>query len=118
MKIRLQRGSIRFRLRKGDVQSLTQCGRTEEQVNLGGSDFTVSLQIRPGSPAVSWDATGIVASIPEPDARGWAASEAVGLRYSLDGGTTLLVEKDWACMELAPGETNEDTFPRPAPRAP
>ena len=113
MKIRLQRGSIRFRLRQGDVQALAQKGSTEEQVHLGGTDFRVTLRRQPAPAAVSWDGSGIVATVPESDARGWAASDVVGLRYVLEGGTVLLVEKDWACMELAPGETNEDTFPRP-----
>lgn len=113
MKIRLQRGSIRFRLRQGDVQGLVQQGSTEERVHLGGTDFRVTLRLQPAAAAVSWDGSGIVASIPDSDVREWAANDVVGLRYVLDGGTVLLVEKDWACMELAPGETNEDTFPRP-----
>lgn len=114
MKIRLQRGSIRFRLRQGDVQGLVQQGSTEERVHLGGTDFRVTLRRQPvAAAAVSWDGSGILATVPESDVRGWAASDVVGLRYTLDGGTVLLVEKDWACMELAPGETNDDTFPRP-----
>ncbi len=115
MKIRFQRGSVRFRLRQGDLRTLVSAGRTEETVSLGGRDLVHALELHDGPAAVTLDGARFVARLPATDAHAWAESDAVGLDYALAGGTRLLVEKDWACLEPAPGETNDGTFARPEP---
>jgi len=113
MKIRLQSGSIRFRLRQRDVQSLIQNGSATEFVHLGDTAFSCALEIGQGSAKLSLTPTGIRALVPGDDARRWANGGDVGLYFTLPEGTRLMVEKDWACMEPSPGDSNDDTFPRP-----
>lgn len=113
MKIRLQSGSIRFRLRQRDVQCLLQTGIATVSVRLGDADFSCILEIGVGSPGISLTPSGIRARVSGDDARRWASGGEVGLYYTLPEGTRLMVEKDWACMEPSPGDSNEDTFPRP-----
>lgn len=113
MKIRFQSGSIRFRLRQREVQSLIQTGIATESVRLGTATFSCTLKTGTGSTELALTPSGIQASIPSDDARRWASHGEVGLYYTLPEGTRLMVEKDWACMEPSPGDSNEDTFPRP-----
>lgn len=113
MKIRLQTGSIRFRLRQRDVQSLVQNGSATETVRLGIGLLTCKLEVTKAQPEVAWTPRGIEALVPGADVERWAANTEVGIYYTLPEGTRLIVEKDWACMEPAAGESNEDTFPRP-----
>jgi hypothetical protein len=113
MKIRLHRGSIRFRLRQGEVRALIETGRVVETLRLGGSEFCCSLGLGPNGASVSVGPAGISASIPRLDAEAWASGQNVGVYYPLPEATRLMVEKDWACMEPTPGESNDDTFPRP-----
>lgn len=113
VKIRLQRGSVRFRLRQGDVKSLVDSGRADEPVRLGGAEFVSTLQLGEGPASLRLDGARLVASIPAADARPWAAGNEVGLYYTMPEGTRLLVEKDWACLEPAAGESNDGAFPRP-----
>lgn len=114
MKIRLQSGSIRFRLRQRDVQSLVQNGSAAETVRLGTSVFTCALNATEAQPGLEQTPGGIQARVPGADVARWAASNDVGIYYTLPEGTRLIVEKDWACMEPTPGDSNDDTFPRPA----
>jgi len=114
MKIRLQSGSVRFRLRQTEVRALVATGRADEAVWLGKANFVNSLQLHEGVPALTLDGPTLVARIPAEDVRRWASGDAVGLSYTLPEGTRLLVEKDWACLEPVAGESNDDTFARPA----
>lgn len=113
MKIRFQSGSIRFRLRQREVQSLILTGIATESVRLGDASFSCTLEVGTGSTGLSLTPSGIRASVPSDDAQRWASNGDVGLYYTLPEGTRLMVEKDWACMEPSPGDSNEDTFPRP-----
>jgi len=113
MKIRFQRGSVRFRLRQGEVRTLVGMGRAEESVAIGNEVLVHSLVLHAGPPGLAIEGAGLVARVPVEDARAWATGTEVGLRYELTGGTRLLVEKDWACLEPAAGDGDDDTFPRP-----
>ncbi len=113
MKTRFQRGSIRFRLRQGEVRSLVETGRFEESVAVGDAILVHLLELGGPSPSLALEGSRLVARIPAVDARRWASDDSVGLCYELPEGTRLLVEKDWACLEPAAGDDNRDTFARP-----
>lgn len=114
VKLRLNQDSIRFRLRQGDVQKLMAEGRLESAVALDDAAFGFALQLHEG-PATAGLAGGrLLVCVPLIEAREWATTDRVSLSLSLATGTRLLVEKDFACHEPHPGETNEGTFPRPA----
>jgi len=67
---------------------------------------------------VSIDLVGyeIIARLPKEQAVRWATTDLVGLGHDLDGNTsaslTLLVEKDFACLDKS-DEKNLDTYPNP-----
>ena len=113
MKIRLQTGSVRFRLRQSDVKNLIATGHLIEGISLSHGTLENLLALSDGPPEVILTSAGLVAQIPAIDARRWAEGRDVGLRYTLPTGTQLLVEKDWACLEPTPDMSNEDTFARP-----
>ena len=114
MKIRFQRGSVRFRLKQGEVRSLVETGRVEEPVALGDVVFVQSLELGGDAPTLAFEGSRLAARIPAADARRWASDDSVGLCYEMPEGTRLLVEKDWACLEPADGDANADTFARPS----
>lgn len=96
------------------MRALVATGRAEEAVLLGKARWVNSLQLHEGLPSLTLDGSTMVARVPAEDARRWASGDAVGLSYTLPEGTRLLVEKDWACLEPVPGESDDDTFARPA----
>ena len=113
MKIRLQRGSVRFRLRQGEARALVESGAIVESVDLGPTAFVGAIELHDGPAAVTLEGGCLTARVPSLAARTWQSGAEVGLNYVLPGGTRLLIEKDWACLEPAVGETNADVFPRP-----
>lgn len=117
MKIRLQTGSVRFRLRQSEVKNLIATGHAVEILTLSHGTLENLLELGDGPPEVILLGAGLVTRIPAVDVRRWAEGCDVGLRYTLPTGTQLLVEKDWACLEPTPGESNEDTFARPGSAA-
>lgn len=114
MKIRLQKGSLRFRLRQADAQTLATSGLVREDVAVGTQTFSSTLELCDGSPELVLDGPRLIARIPGADARRWHTGAEVGLYYSLPEGTRLMVEKDWPCLDPAPGENEDDTFVRPS----
>lgn len=113
MKIRFQRGSVRFRLRQREVRMLVEEGRVVEEIQLDNALLRQILETGDAPPSVEIDGATVRARIPVADTRAWQSGDEAGLYYNLPGGTRLMVEKDWACIELPPGESNEDTFARP-----
>ena len=99
MKIRLQTGSVRFRLRQCEVKNLIATGHVIETLSLSQGTLNNLLELSEGRPEVTLVGAGLIARIPAVDARRWAEGDGVGLRYTLPLGTQLLVEKDWACLD-------------------
>lgn len=118
MKVRLQSGSLRFRLRQSEAGRLAAEGALSETLALGGGDFALCLRTHEAAASAELAGAKLTAFIPVGDVRRWLTGSEVGLYYTLPGGTRLLVEKDWACLEPVPGESNVDTFPRPSPANP
>ena len=118
MKIRLQSGSVRYRLRQSDVKNLVMLGRIEESIPLGDQTLVCSLELHDGPPSLELRGAQLTATIPNEDALGWQVSNEVGLYYTSAAGTRISVEKDWACLEPVSGEMNEDAFERPKKRTP
>lgn len=119
MKLRFSHDSIRFRLRKPDVQALVGKGRTETSVRIGAGLFRYALELGSSADVTAEMAPGgLVVRLPKEQVLRWADSQEVGLYSHLSGGTRLLVEKDFACLEPREGDTNEGTYARPADEAP
>ena len=122
MKLRLVPDAVRLRLRRGDLTELLATGAVECSVQVGVlpaarlsyrlelSDEIAAGELHPFS-------GGLCVRIPRPDAMVWSAGDEAGLCYQTPWGVRLLIEKDFACLELRPGESNYDTFNRPAATA-
>ena len=125
MKLRIQGNSLRLRISKSELARFTETGRIEETVYFGpepGSELTYILA-RDGDGAgldVEASAGRVKVLVPVGVARGWAESDQVSIDGVVDigarGRLTILIEKDFACVDRR-DEENADTFPNPAAMA-
>ncbi len=121
MKLRLQFNSIRFRLKRTEVEEFVRTGRVEERIIIGRDDdekFGYELESTGAvsSPRATITPRGIVVQVPSDEVMKWASTDQVGIegRQPIDSETSLLilVEKDFACIDGSE-EQNVDTFPNP-----
>ena len=119
MKLRLRGNTLRLRLRQGEVRQLAETGWVEERTEFApGSPPLVYALRADDAPAVgaSFDRGHIIVRVPRATARQWAAGEQVGIEGAQEtGGEPLhiLIEKDFACLDAAAGESQDDAFPNP-----
>lgn len=116
MKLRFDHQSIRLRVRKSDIEKLSQEGFIMEFVQFPQGILTYRLEINPVDRLVSAviDAETITVSIPADQATAWINSETVGIYATLPTtheGLTLnvLIEKDFPCRHNS-SDDNADTF--------
>lgn len=122
MKLRIRANSIRLRLKRSEVDMLAAGTSIVEQTHFPNSILTFRLDIAEISEiAASFDDGNINVSIPKTKVLDWANTDEVSLfaEQKLSGADSLslLIEKDFACLE--PGhnrncEDDEDTFPHPS----
>jgi hypothetical protein len=121
MKLRIKGDSVRFRVAPSEVDLLLREGTLESRVHFSLSPeqslhYALVLDGSLEEPRVSFRDSKIIARLPKGEATRWASTEAVSLLANviLDGSAslTLLVEKDFACLDLN-DEENKDTFPNP-----
>jgi len=123
MKLRLQANSVRLRLKQGEVKRLIEKGVVEESIRFfpGREALTYRLELSEAvaMPTARLKGSEVVVEVPAAAARQWAAdANQVGLESiqpagaDAEHGLTLLVEKDFACLDGS-DEQNADTFPNP-----
>jgi hypothetical protein len=123
MKLRLQANSVRLRLKQGEVKRLVEKGVVEESIRFfpGREALTYRLELSESVavPTARLKGSEVVVEVPAAAARQWAADpNQVGLEAIQPAGAdaahglTLLVEKDFACLDGS-DEQNADTFPNP-----
>jgi len=121
VKLRLQFNSIRFRLKRSEVEQLARTGRVEEKILVGSGDgetfdYVLESTAAVSSPIATVTARGIVVQVPSDEVMRWASTDQVGIegRQQVDNETSLqiLIEKDFACID-GTDEENADTFPNP-----
>lgn len=120
MKIRIRDNSIRLRLTKGEVDAIRDNGVVTSTTGFpGGRRFSYSLESSPASvnPAAFYSENEIRVRLPETQVLAWTTTEQVSIRGEqlLDDGEKLsiLVEKDFACLEPRPGEDEAELYPHP-----
>jgi|SRR5687767_12134428 hypothetical protein len=116
MKLRLRGNSIRLRLTQSEVSRFRAEGKIEERVRFGDNepDFVYALEIGPGnSPAAKFEGGAMRVFISEKHARGWIESEQNAIESPEGISPRVLIEKDFACLEIRPGENDKDAFPTP-----
>jgi hypothetical protein len=121
VKLRLQFNSIRFRLKRSEVEQFARTGRVEEKILIGSGDdetfdYVLESTAAVSSPIATVTARGIAVQVPSHEVMRWASTDQVGIegRQPVDNETSLqiLIEKDFACIDGNDHE-NVDTFPNP-----
>jgi hypothetical protein len=121
VKLRLQYNSIRFRLKRSEVEQFARTGRVEEKIISGSSDnqmfgyvlestekvSSLKATVRPGA---------IIVRVPPEAVTRWSSTDQISIEgeQAVDNQTSLriLIEKDFACID-GTDEENTDTFPNP-----
>ena len=121
MKLRIKGDSLRLRVSRSEVAKLLAGHCLEETIHFApeaDAKFTYALQ-RENSlrrATVHYAANKVKILIPAEQANVWGATDQVGIAEDISLGNlwslTLLIEKDFACLDRS-DEDNEDTFPNP-----
>ena len=123
MKLRIRGNSIRLRLGESEVAQLVNGGFVSESIQFSASPeshLTYSVVTSPDIKEITARlADGeIKVTVPEGLGREWANSEQVGLKHSQQinsaSSLSILIEKDFRCLDPRPGEDQSDTFANPA----
>ena len=122
MKLRICGDSVRLRLKRGEVDQLAAGTSIVQQTHFPGAVLTYRLDVSENSGiSATFDNGSLVISLPKSKVLDWASSDEVSLHaeqeLSGSGALSLLIEKDFKCLE--PGhhrdcEDDEDTFPHPS----
>jgi hypothetical protein len=119
LKLRIQDNSVRFRLTRTEVDTLSTKGNVSAAASFpDGSrlEYAVETSTLSGQPRASYSAGRLVVQVPQAVARQWAATEEVsisGAQPLEEGELSILVEKDFACLTPRQGEDEADMFPHP-----
>jgi hypothetical protein len=121
VKLRLQFNSIRFRLKRSEVEQFVRTGRVEEKIIVGSREDGVFQYVLESTESVSsLKATvtpgGIIVQVPPEEATRWVFTDQISIegQQPIDNQKSLriLIEKDFACLD-GTEEQNADTFPNP-----
>ncbi len=114
MKLRIQGDSIRLRLTVSEVAAVGGGQPVQETTHLGPRPFAHSLTPLADATAVdaAFDGGTMRVTLPAATARRWAETEEVSL-HGVAGAVTILIEKDFDCLEPRAGDEKIDTFPNP-----
>jgi hypothetical protein len=121
VKLRLQFNSIRFRLKRSEVEQFAQTGRLEEEIFLGTGSDEIFRYILESTGAVSTTRAvlaprTVIVQVPLEAVMRWASSDQIGIEgeqpVAHQANLRILIEKDFACID-GTDEGNADTFPNP-----
>ena len=121
MKLRIQKNSIRLRLKQGEVEKIVAGQIIGEQTCFPGSMLTYRLGVADGDNfSAKFDGGTMDIYVPAAEIAQWANSDQVSIFAELPAAgaevLSILIEKDFKC--LAPGdhracEDDLDTYPHP-----
>lgn len=112
MKLRIKGDSVRLRLARSEVRRLVEAGRVEETTHFAAGG-TLGYVLQAGDVcAVEFNGARIVVTLPETEAREWAAGEQVGIYRTPESGVQLAVEKDFECLDREDPD-KADAYPNP-----
>jgi Family of unknown function (DUF7009) len=122
MKIRIRGDTVRLRLKRSEVDQIAAGTSVVEETHFPDSVLTNRLDVSADSDiSASLDNASLVVSLPQSLVSDWAATDEVSLsaeqKVSGTGSLSLLIEKDFSCLEPGhhrDGEDDEDTFPHPS----
>ena len=119
MKLRIKGNSIRLRLLRSEVDRFAAEGRISDEVRLGTNALRYSLLMSDEAESIysRFENNEITVFIPASAARSWMTGEMVGFEtaQAVDGGEdlTILVEKDFVCVDRPEDPDRADAFPNP-----
>lgn len=115
MKLRCTENSIRLRLRKSDIETLSQQQKVSDSVNFGMTtplSYTLAISDTTQIEAKNMNSS-IYIIVPKSRANKWVNSDQVSIEETVefDNGQTLhvLIEKDFPCVDRE-NEDKSDTF--------
>lgn len=120
MKLRIRGDSIRLRVTQSELESIRNDVEICDAIQFT-EHTTLAYCLRSSAdleaPEASFGAEGIVVSLPQATVATWAATDAVSIaaEQEIRPGQLLsiLVEKDFACLQPRPGEDESDMFAHP-----
>jgi hypothetical protein len=121
MKLRIKGNSMRFRVSRSEVARLLSGECLEETIRFAptvGATFTYALQQEPSVklPMLLYTHNRVAVLLPAGQATEWCRTDQVGIAEDISlgdlGSLTLLIEKDFACLDRS-DEDNQDTFTNP-----
>lgn len=115
MKLRIKGNSIRLRLLRSEVERFAEEGAVSETTELGSATFRYSLRASGESQEIRavFNDGEIAVIIPESEALAWARGDGVGLEKD-HGGLSIIVEKDFVCLDRPDDPDREDAYPNPS----
>ena len=115
MKLRIKGNSIRLRLLQSEVARLVGHGEIIEETALGANTLRYSIRMTRKTDEIGtrFENGEIEIAIPEMMARGWADGDSVSLEAE-QGGLSILVEKDFVCLDRPHDPDREDAYPNPS----
>lgn len=121
MKIRIKGNSLRLRLLQSEVALFEQQGWVSESIQFGPEatqKLTYTLQIDDGNELRAQYTPGsIEVRVPRSLADHWVSTEEVSIKGAMPISDTaalsLLIEKDFQCTKVRPGEDESDNYPHP-----
>jgi hypothetical protein len=118
MKIRIKGNTVRYRLTKSDIVTLTQVGYLEDQTQFLTTTLVYSIQKSEQEQLIA-DLVDhrITLFVPAQVLEYWASSNQVSIENTMplkDGGSLfLLLEKDFKCIDGDLTEDQSDFFENP-----
>lgn len=118
MKIRIKDNSIRFRLTRSEVETLSKEGAFESHTTVGTQNLRYRVQAHSKVPALDAKLYPLAVTllVNKQLATHWSTNDTVGHYHQLtnpDGSTLdLLLEKDFVCMDETV-EDQSDNYPNP-----
>ncbi len=121
MKFRIRGDTIRLRLKRSEVDRLAAGISIVEETHFPNSVLIYRLDVSENNAiSASFENGSIAVTVPKTKALDWASTDEVSLHAEQvlpgAGSLSLLIEKDFSCLEPGhhrDGEDDEDTFPHP-----
>ena len=117
----MRNNSVRFRLLRAEVKKLAASGLVSETIEFpGGGTFRYELCESNTEKSIMASFSGDVLRvlIPKTILADWLSSEMVGIESEIAiggaGTLSILIEKDFACLERSDDPDNSDAYPNPA----
>ena len=119
MKLRIKGNSIRLRLLRSEVERFAAEGEISDELGFGGAALRYSLRMSEKAESINAEFANneIVVLVPDAFARDWASNDEVGFEteqaIGKDETLTILIEKDFVCIDRPQDPDRDDAFPNP-----